>query len=179
MKKLLYSFALLFSMVISAQQPGNVVVEWKDNASVNFGDFRLTMPQFNPDNFNVDVHSRTVFFSIKTPVTTAVDANALQITNISYEPIQQSQVGDLKVSALPQEINAKVKTVRARGKMFAHITFSPIIKDGNSIKRVKSFTYSLNPSASRPARPTRTRRPASLPSSRMWKTSPVRHCMRA
>ena len=151
MKKLLSSFVFLFSTIISAQQPGVVVVEWKDNAPVNFGDFKLNVPQFNPDNFNVDVHSRAVFFSIKTPVTSAVDANALQITNISFEPVQPSQLGDLNIAALPQNINAKIKTARARDKMFAHITFSPIIKDGNSLKRVKSFTYSLNPSASRPA----------------------------
>jgi hypothetical protein len=151
MKKLLSLFILLSSLVSFSQQPGRVVVEWTDNSAMNFGDFNVTVPKFNPDNFNFDIDSKAVFFSLKTPITTAVDNNALQITDISFEPMQPSQLGDLKASSLPSAINAKLKTVRARDKMFAHLTFSPIIKDASGIKRIKSFTYAINASAARPA----------------------------
>lgn len=150
MKKLLSLFIILSSATTFAQQPGRVVIEWTDNSAMNFGDFKVTLPHFNPDNFNFDINSKAVFFSLKTPVTTAADNSALQITDISYEPIQASQLGDLKVSSLPTAINAKLKTIKARDKMFAHVTFSPIIKDGGGIKRVKAFTYTINASASRP-----------------------------
>jgi hypothetical protein len=151
MKKLLSLFIILFTLTTFAQQPGRVVVEWTDNSTTNFGDLKIRIPKFNSGNFNFDGTNGSVFFVLKTPITTAVDNNALQITDVVFETIQPSQLGDLKVTALPSAINAKLKTIRARDQMFAQLTLSPIIKDASGIKRVKSFTYAINASASRVA----------------------------
>jgi hypothetical protein len=62
MKKLLSLFIFLSSLISFAQQPGRVVVDWTDNSAMNFGDFKVTVPQFNPNNFNFDIDSKAVFF---------------------------------------------------------------------------------------------------------------------
>lgn len=150
MKKLLSLLIVLISFISSAQQ-GTISLEWKDNSALPFSDHKVTVPQFNVRNFNYDSGRRSIHFSLKFPITTAIGANALEITNVVYEPMQISQLGDLDRNTIPAAINAKAKTVRAREKLYAHITLSPIIKEGNSYKRIKSFTYIINPSASRPA----------------------------
>ncbi len=150
MKKLLSALIALISYVSFGQQQGSITLDWLDNVPVAYGDFKVNVPQFKSDSYNYDNARKSILFSLKIPVTAAVDANSLQITNISFESITQGQLGELNLAAIPATINLTVKTIRAREKLFASFSLSPIIKDGSGFKRIKSFTYTITPGASRP-----------------------------
>src|SRR5690606_30983943 len=98
MKKLLPLFITLFSFAALAQQQGNVTLDWKDNSKLPFSEFVVTVPQFNAENFNYDASKKNITFALKFPTTAPVSTEALQITNIVYEPMQASQLGDLDIN---------------------------------------------------------------------------------
>lgn len=143
MKKTLSYLLLLLTYMSFAQQSGDITLQWVDNSEMPYGDTKVIIPQIQSEGFNYNNNLKAIFFNLKVPVSSAVDANSLQITNIVYESILPSQLGDLKASALPASIKATIKSIRARDQFFALITLSPIIKEGNSIRRVKSFTYTI------------------------------------
>lgn len=151
MKKILSSFLLLLSFISFGQQKGDVILEWADNRDYSFGNYSIKIPHFNAENFYYDQTKSAVFFNLKVSVAAAVADNSLQITNIVYEPLPIGELGDLKSSAIPNTINATIRNSAARGILSAVISFSPIIKEGNSYKKVKSFTYTINTLAARPA----------------------------
>ncbi|MFD0778307.1 hypothetical protein ACFQZF_07410 [Flavobacterium myungsuense] len=47
----------------------------------------------------------------------------------------------MNLKVIPNSINASIKNLKARNNYFAILTLSPIIKDANGFKKVKSFTY--------------------------------------
>jgi hypothetical protein len=149
MKKLLSLFIAFISFVSFAQLRGDIALTWVDNAKISYGEYKVSAPKFNVEYYNFDNYNKTLFFSLKTPMTSVVDVNSLQISNIVFEPVQQAQLGELKTDLIPNAIHAKAKIVIARDKKSILITLSPIIKDGNGFKRVKSFTYTLNNSTGR------------------------------
>jgi hypothetical protein len=149
MKKLLSLFIAFISFVSFGQLRGDIALTWVDNTQISYGEYKVSVPKFNIEYYNFDNYNNTVLFSLKTPMTSVVDVNSLQISNIVFESVQQAQLGELKTALMPNAINAKAKIVTARDKKSVLITLSPIIKDGNGFKRVKSFTYTLNNSTGR------------------------------
>ncbi|RZJ31093.1 MAG: type IX secretion system sortase PorU [Flavobacterium sp.] len=149
MKKLLLLFSVFFCFASHAQQ-GTVILEWTDNTQISYGDYQVKVPAFKSENYNYDNYKKAISFAMKVPVSAAVASNSLQITNVSYEPIQQSQLGDLRIASIPAAINATIKSINARDKFYALISLSPIIKDASGFKRIKSFTYAIS-GTSRPA----------------------------
>jgi hypothetical protein len=149
MKKTLSFLLLLFSLVTFGQQSGNFVLEWVDNGKVSYSEHDVRIPYVNSENFFYDESKKQLFFNLKVPQNGPVDANSLQITNVSYEPIAPAQLGELKASNMPDAINASLQSIKARDKYFAFISLSLIIKDGAGFKRVKSFTYNISASSNR------------------------------
>jgi len=151
MKKILSFFILLFTFISYGQQKGDVTLEWAENPEYSFGTYTIKIPQFKSESFYYDEAKKAVFFTLKIPISSAVNDNSLQITNVVYESILQSQLGDLKLSSIPNAINANIKTLIARENISAMVSLSPIVKDGNGFKRIKSFTYNINAISGRPA----------------------------
>jgi hypothetical protein len=149
MKKTLFFFAILFSYMSFAQQKSDVILEWTDNAQIAFGDTKVTIPQINSEGFNYNNYSKAIFFNIKVPVSAPVDANSVQISNVVFETIVQSQLGELKASSLPSVFKPIIKSIHARDQYFALMSLSPIIKEGNTLKRIKSFSYTITPALTR------------------------------
>jgi Peptidase family C25 len=151
MKKNLFLLIFFSSLVSFGQQRGDVVLEWADNVKSLLGTSEISIPQFQPEYFMYDDSKKQLFFQNNLPVSAPADPNSLTITNIVYEGITASQLGTLSKSALPSGINARLETSKARDQWYASVTLSPIIKEGSSYKRIKSFTYSFNFNASRAA----------------------------
>jgi len=149
MKKILSLATVLFSCLSFAQQRGDVVINWSEKQEVNYGDYKAIVPLFSMENFHFNTSKKEIFFDLKLPQSTDIAENSLQITNIVYEPMTAAQLGSLSTKAIPGQINATLHNLRARDKITALITLSPIIKDGTGYKKIKSFTYSFNASASR------------------------------
>lgn len=141
MRKLLTFFFILCSFVCFGQQTGDFVINWSPKAIMTFGDSQISIPQFNPSNLLFDSYKKQLFFTFKLAVPSESDENSLQITNLVYEEISVLELGDLSIKAIPSRINASAKNSKARNKSYVLISLSPIIKDGNSYKKLKSFSY--------------------------------------
>ncbi|HEX8268434.1 MAG TPA: type IX secretion system sortase PorU [Flavobacterium sp.] len=143
MKKFLLPLLLLCTYVCSSQQNGNAVLEWSDKTELQYGDFVFHVPQFTSEAFYFDGTKKQLFFYLTMPLSSAVDETSLVISNTIYEPISATALGDLSKDAIPPTQNASIHNSYARDKIFALLKLAPIIKDGNSFKKLKSFSYSF------------------------------------
>ncbi|MFZ4105032.1 type IX secretion system sortase PorU [Flavobacterium sp.] len=144
MKKFFILIIILFSCLINGQQNSFITIDWVAKTDYSIGDLKLQIPQFSSDSYNFDLQDKSITYVKKIPINYFVDVSSLQITNIIFESISATQLGDLNKSSLKTSINSSVKTVVSRDQYYAYLTFSPIIKDESGYKRVKSLTYSFN-----------------------------------
>ena len=143
MRNFFLLICLFLKCFVYAQQSNILSIDWIENTSFIFGENKLNIPQFSSDSFNFDFIKKEISFVKKIPVNSYVDENSLQITNVVYETIPEGQLGDLSRKAIKTTINSKFINVISRDKIFAMLTFSPIIKDEGGYKKVKSFSYSF------------------------------------
>lgn len=144
MKKI---FILLFLFVFSfvdAQQSGSAVVNWSDKTDYSFGEYKVNIPQFQSVNYNFDFTSKTIDFTMKIACNSLIDESSIQLTNVVYESIDESKLGELDKRQIKASIKYTLKNIVARDLIFGLITVSPIIKDENGFKKIKSFDYSFN-----------------------------------
>ena len=139
--KVKFLLFLLFSIACFSQQKGDVKLDWIEKTEISFNTYALVFPKFKSENFTFNGANKAIFYTINLPQSTQVDENSLQITNIIFEPISQSQLGDLNIKAIPNSINATIKQTIARDKIFAYLSLSPIIKEGDEFKKIRSFSY--------------------------------------
>ncbi|MBY0487167.1 MAG: type IX secretion system sortase PorU [Flavobacteriaceae bacterium] len=147
MKKIALLLLLFICHFVNAQHSGSIVVDWSEKTNYSFGDFNINVPQFTSDSYNFDFEKKVILFTKKIPLTTFLDENSLQITNIVLESISESQLGDLSKVNIKNTINPSLKNIITRDQVSGLIAFSPIIKDESGYKKVKSFTYSFNNSS--------------------------------
>lgn len=146
MRKIVCFLFVLCSFVGKSQQKGDITINWTEKSKISFGSYELNLPQFNSANFEFDSFRKQVFFKIKLKQSSEIDENNLQITNIIYEAITNSELGDLNTQNIPNAINASVKNLLARDIRYSLLTLSPIIKEGNGFKKIKSFSYTVTSS---------------------------------
>ena len=139
--KVKFLFFLLFSIACFSQQKGDVKLDWIEKTEISFNSYAFVVPQFKSENFNFDSATKSISYTLNLPQSTPIDENSLQITNVVFEPISQSQLGDLSTKAIPNSINATIKQTIARDKIFAYLSLSPIIKDKDGFKKIHSFSY--------------------------------------
>ena len=139
--KVKFLFFLLFYVACFSQQKGDVKLDWIEKSEISFNSYKFIVPQFKLENLTFESSSKSLFYTLNLPQTVEIDENSLQITNVIYENISQSQLGDLNINAIPNTINAKLKTTIARDKIYAFIILSPIIKDNSGFKKILSFSY--------------------------------------
>ena len=139
---------MLFSVACFGQQKGDVILTWIDKSEISFGTYKVNVPQFKSENFSFNGSNYSINYSLNLPQSSEIDENSLQITNVVFETIPQSQLGDLNIKSIPNTINAKIKTTIARDKVFAFLSLSPIIKDVEGFKKLLSFSYYFSNSSS-------------------------------
>ena len=144
MKKIAIFLYLIIGTFCYGQQQGSVVIDWNEKTSYSIGDYSVTIPQFNSDSYTFDPSKKQLLYSIKIPTSNLIDENSLQITNIVYESIEEFNLGELSKSIIPSTIKAKIENCISRDIINVVLSFSPIIKEQNSYKRVKSLTYSFS-----------------------------------
>lgn len=149
MKKITSLFILFYGMLATAQQSKSVAINWVEKQSFSIGNNKVTIPQFNSDNYNFNNYTKEIKFTLKIPTNSYIDENSLQITNVVYESITDAQLGDLSRQAIPYEVKKSLVNNLAREDYFVLLTISPIIKEGTSYKKIKSFSYSFSPSSSK------------------------------
>lgn len=137
-------FYITFQLAL-AQNTGDVKIDWIDGKYPYSENTTLNIPWFNSVNFAY--REGKIFFIKKIEIDGYVDENSLQITNTVFENIPSNLVNQLK--EIPKDIEASASSSIAREIVSAVIQLSPIIKEGNTYKRIKSFSYSFTTSYNR------------------------------
>ena len=143
MKKIAIFLYFLIEHYSFAQQQGSITIDWNEKTLYANSDFSVKIPQFNSDSFNYDDSKKQLLFSLKIPSSNLINENSLQITNIIYEIIDEVKLGELSKKNIPTTIKAKVENCISRDQIIAILSFSPIIKEDNSYKKVLSLTYNF------------------------------------
>ena len=141
MKNILALIFILTSCFANAQQSGTISIDWIAKTEYAIDQTKLQIPQFLSDSYNFNFHNRSLHFIKKIPVDYITDENSLQVTNIVYESISESQIGDLSKSEINNTIKASIKAINSRDLNYCYLSFSPIIKDETGYKKVLSLNY--------------------------------------
>ena len=147
MKKIIYLTSLLLTSFCFSQQKGNVIINWSSTSELNIGETKINVPQFQSENYQLDSYTKELFFSKKLASTSFGDEKSLEIFNLETEIIPENILGDLDRTKIPSITDAKIINNYARNDIIVSIQITPIIKEGDLYKRVKSFSYSFNSKA--------------------------------
>ena len=144
MKNILAFIFIFTSCFANAQQSGTILIDWIAKTEYAIEETKIQIPQFLSDSYNFNFHNRSLLYIKKIPVDYIIDENSLQVTNIVYESISESKIGDLSKSEINNTIKASVKAINSRDQNYCYLSFSPIIKDESGYKKVLSLNYYFN-----------------------------------
>lgn len=148
MKKILSVLCFFSFYFVFSQESTNVIINWNSTADFKQEEVTLKFPQFNSDNYNLDLAEKRIQFRKIIPVTLN---SSLRILNVNFEAISDSELYDLNKSLISDNIQATLEVVNARSEILGLIKLNPIVKDGSAYKKVVSFTYSIeNQNVNRP-----------------------------
>lgn len=156
MKKIQSILLVLICATAFSQQRGMRKIEWIEKKAISFGSYSIIAPSFKSKNFQLDGEKKEVLFTLNLPISFIALEESIQITDQIFETITTDQLGDLATERIPNQINPKLINNVARNNNNAFISLSPIIKEGNTYKRLVSFTYSFSKSQNQAALSERT-----------------------
>ena len=149
MKKAFIIYFTLISLISFAQAKGDITIEWLEKKEMYFGDFKINVPLFTGKSYSFDSSEKSIYYILNLTESGSFDGNSIQITNVIYESVLASQLGDLSLENIPKTPSATLKTNISRDIKQLFLVLSPIIKDDLGYKRIKFFSYSVNGNASR------------------------------
>ena len=143
MKQTILLYLFLAPFFVFSQKNGSLTIDWQNKKEMSFGDFKTTIPSFAGNNFRYDLTKKTISLLFKPNYSDYSGNNDVQITNIVYEPVSVTDLGDLALTNIPKQPNATLLIATSRDEKQGFISLSPIISEGNGFKRIKSFSYSI------------------------------------
>ncbi|HEX9151205.1 MAG TPA: type IX secretion system sortase PorU, partial [Flavobacterium sp.] len=149
MRKIILVCLCLLSFISFAQIRGDVTIEWLEKKELFFGDFKINVPQFSGSSYQYDVSKKALFYTLNLSESASFSENDLQITNVVYEPVLPSELGELALENIPATPNASIRIVNSRERRQAFLSVSPIVKENFGYQRIKSFSYSVKSSSSK------------------------------
>lgn len=149
MRKFLFFNLLLISFATFAQTRGNITIEWLEKTEMYYGDFKINIPQFSGNEFHYNPSEKALYCTINLNQSLSFDENSIKITNITYESISASNLGDLDIGNIPKSITPFLTQTNSRGIKQSFLTLSPIIKSEFGFKKITSFSYTLDSKTSK------------------------------
>ena len=149
MKQALILYLFLIPILAFSQINGDFTMDWQPKKEMSFGDFKTNIPYFTGNSFRYDISKKSITLLLNLSQSGNTNTSSVQISNIIYESISISDLGDLSVVNIPEKPNETLKNVSSRDKKQIFLSLSPIIKEGNSFKRIRSFSYNLGNSVSK------------------------------
>lgn len=144
MKRAILFILVLYPFLVKGQVKGDLVIKWSENAELSYETHKYNVPQFDFRYFHFNEAEKTISFRLNIPVDAPIEEESLLISNVVYENISESKLGDLSRKAIPSKVTASIKNVNARDLKFANFELYPIIKEGSGYKKIKSFTYTVS-----------------------------------
>lgn len=156
MRKFLFFNLLLISFVTFAQTRGNITIDWLENTEMHYENFKINIPHFSGNEYHYNVSEKTLSFTLNLNDTGYFEENEIEITNITYESISTSKLGDLDIKNIPKSIITSLTNSNSRELKQTFLSLSPIIKTEFGFKKIISFSYTLSPKTSKIAQLNKT-----------------------
>jgi hypothetical protein len=148
MKRILIACFSLIPFISFTQIKGDITINWSDKTEMFYGDSKINIPQFTGNNYNYENYKKALFYSLNLNTTTSLSGKTAELTNIVYESILTSAIGDLDPENIPTTPSPTLRTTKSRGLNQSFLSLSPIVKDESGYKRIKSFSYTINTNSS-------------------------------
>ncbi|WP_100612199.1 type IX secretion system sortase PorU [Confluentibacter lentus] len=134
----------LFISIVCLSQQKNYTVNWEGKQVLSAGNHSLEIPSFNKEHFSYDFEEGLQFVD-QWKITSPINESSIVITNVSYSNISKSELGDLDINKLPNELKFSLENSKSRDKQYAFFKLSPIIKNTDgSFKKITSFQITYN-----------------------------------
>jgi hypothetical protein len=144
MKRVVFLFFIFVFELCSAQQSGNIALKWLPSSYYTIGEQQFFVPKFESDSYNFDAYNKELLYIKKISTSSFINEDAITISNIIYQDIDINDLKDLDKNKIPSNLVVTAKNSLAREEISLILKFNPIIKEGNSYKKVISFDYSFN-----------------------------------
>ncbi|QLC66297.1 type IX secretion system sortase PorU [Flavobacterium sp. LPB0248] len=149
MKQAILISLFIIPILSFSQINGAITIDWQNKKEINYGENKITIPYFTGSSFRFDTTKKTITLLQNLNQPNVSNGSSVQISNISYESISRADLGDLTPENIPEKPNETVITTNARDLRYSFLSISPIIKEGNSYKRIKSFSYFISNTTAR------------------------------
>ena len=139
-------FLLLFflSSFLWSQNRKEIVLNWSGFKSHEISEGIYFKYPYAGDLTDVNLDAKSIYIKEVFKSNSKIDENSLTIISVEYESVNAVEVYDLEVKEIKSSINAKLEYANARGEHYCLFSFSPYIKEANSIKRVKKIVYNFS-----------------------------------
>ena len=144
MKKIITTLFFVISLIGFTQKSGKIDLSWTIGSKIPFENFEFKTPFFQMENFELKLNEKQILFNLIIQDIGFANEKSLKISNLTYEFINLSQLGDLDVNLISELNNSELINLEGRDNFSSLIKLSPIIKDGASYKIIKSFEYSFD-----------------------------------
>ena len=142
MKKIVVAILMFGSVLSSNAQGERFNINWKQSKVFSTATSAIELPFFDAQHFNFSTEKGlqfTALLSTKTPV----DPNEVKIVDIISEPISKNELKSLKLEWIPNNIQFKAYSSKARGITQNTIELSPIYLDNGRLTKITSFSVSM------------------------------------
>jgi hypothetical protein len=146
LKNILFLTFFVFASALFGQQiqQKNIQLNWIENADIQINKSKIIRTSIVEGNF-VDQNFNPVFSEIWEVASGSILVN-FSVKNVQYETVNNALKETLNVENLPSEIEVKVHVTNEKQKTFAILDLNPIVKEGNILKKVISFTLTYETS---------------------------------
>lgn len=139
MKKIFLITSLFLSSFGFAQN-GKSILKWNNNLNLNSKSIKA-VPQFQTENYYYNQASKEVEYLELIKVNQPIIEKSFKITNVIYENIDLNKYKDISKDIISSEIKFNVQNSSADGQNNILLVLNPIVKSGNSFKKIVSFDY--------------------------------------
>lgn len=141
MKSIEIWILFLGSFLISNAQIEHFSINWTKSKVFSTGISKIELPYFNTQNYNFSFEEGLMYTALlETP--SPINPKIIKIVDVNSEPISKNELKDLKLDWIPNNIQFKAYSTKARGKTQNTVELSPIFNDNGILKKVLSFSIS-------------------------------------
>ncbi|TDO78066.1 peptidase C25-like protein [Flavobacterium chryseum] len=149
MKQALILYLFLLPLISFSQTNGSLTLDWQSKKEMSYGDYKITIPYFTGSSFRYDTTKKIITLLLNISESGSSNGSSVTLTNVIYETVSVAELGELTLKNIPDKPNETLKIALARDKKQIFLSLYPIIREGNSYKKIKSFSYSVNNSTSK------------------------------
>lgn len=143
MRNLVFYFIIFFPFITFSQIKGDATIEWLENNTA-IPNNKSQAPVFKGSSYFYDEYHQSLLYNLNLNVSSELNENSIQITNVTYEPIPSSALRNLNIASIPSAIKATLYTTKSRNSIQNFLRISPIINDNSGLKKIKSFSYAIS-----------------------------------